>query len=194
MRRTGPVLRALATLVYCFILAPILIVLVVSFSSDTFIVFPPSGWSLRWYGALFANPTLFDSFRVSLMLSTIVMVLALACGLPAALLIARHRFPGRDALFGFFTMPLLLPTLVLALALLLAFSPRGLVATLPGLVLAHLTVTLPFVIRIMTTALANPPRDAEEAAGNSVQVSLANPGLKHKSLPDHEATSAILLK
>jgi putative spermidine/putrescine transport system permease protein len=166
MNRTGPVLRTVVALVYCFILAPILIVLVVSFTSDTFIVFPPSGWSLHWYGALFANPTLFDSFRVSLMLSTIVMVLALACGLPAALLIARHSFPGRDALFGFFTMPLLLPTLVLALALLLAFSnPQvRLAATLPGLVLAHLTVTLPFVIRIMTTAFANLPRDIEEAA------------------------------
>ena len=164
MNRTGPVLRTIVALVYCFILAPILIVLVVSFSSDTFIVFPPSGWSLRWYGALFANPTLFESFRVSLMLAAIVMLLALACGLPAALLIARHSFPGRDALFGFFTMPLLLPTLVLALALLLAFSPYALVATLPGLVLAHLTVTLPFVIRIMTTAFANLPRDVEDAA------------------------------
>ncbi len=164
MRRTGPLLRAIVALVYCFILAPILIVLVVSFSSDSFIVFPPSGWSLRWYGALLANPTLFESFRYSLILAAVVMLLALACGLPAALLLARHSFPGRDALFGFFTMPLLLPTLVLALALLLAFSPYGLVATLPGLVLAHLTVTLPFVIRIMTTSFANLPRDVEEAA------------------------------
>ncbi len=164
MNRTGPVLRVIVALVYCFILAPILIVLVVSFSSDTFIVFPPSGWSLRWYGALFANATLAESFRISLILAAVVMVLALACGMPAALLIARHEFPGRGALFAFFTMPLLLPTLVLALALLLAFSRYALVATLPGLVLAHLTVTLPFVIRIMTTAFANLPRDVEEAA------------------------------
>ncbi|MBL8837403.1 MAG: ABC transporter permease [Alphaproteobacteria bacterium] len=164
MKPTGPVLRLVVALVYGFILIPIVIVLAVSFSADNYIVFPPSGWSLRWYGTLLATPTLFEAFRVSVMLAALVTVLALACGMPAAFLIARHRFRGRDALFGFFTAPLLLPTLVLALALLLAFHPWGLAATVPGLVLAHLTVTLPFVIRILTTAFANLTPDVEDAA------------------------------
>ncbi len=164
MKPTGPLLRAFVALVYGFILIPIAIVLAVSFSADNYIVFPPSGWSLRWYATLLDTPSLFEAFRVSVMLAALVTVLALACGMPAAFLIARHEFRGRDALFGFFTAPLLLPTLVLALALLLAFHPWGLAATVPGLVLAHLTVTLPFVIRILTTAFANLTPDVEDAA------------------------------
>ncbi len=164
MKPTGPALRVIVALVYVFILAPILIVIAVSFSADNFIVFPPTGWSTRWYGALLTNASLLAAFRVSAALAALVTLLALACGIPAAFLIARHEFRGRKALFAFFTAPLLLPTLVLALALLLAFHPWGLVATLPGLVLAHLTVTLPFVIRILTTAFANLTPDVEDAA------------------------------
>ena len=164
MKPTGPALRVIVALVYVFILAPILIVIAVSFSADNFIVFPPTGWSTRWYGALLTNANLLAAFRVSAALAALVTLLALACGIPAAFLIARHEFRGRKALFAFFTAPLLLPTLVLALALLLAFHPWGLVATLPGLVLAHLTVTLPFVIRILTTAFANLTPDVEDAA------------------------------
>jgi putative spermidine/putrescine transport system permease protein len=164
MTATGPLLRVLAAAAYTFLLGPIAIVLIMSFSSDNFIVFPPSGWSVRWYGMLLANETLLAALRVSLRLAAIVTAFALALGMPAAFLIARHRFPGRGALLMFLTAPLLLPTLVLALALLLAFHPYGLVASIPGLVLAHLTVTLPFVVRILATAFANVQLDVEDAA------------------------------
>jgi putative spermidine/putrescine transport system permease protein len=60
--------------------------------------------------------------------------------------------------------PLLLPTLVLGLALLMALQPLSLVATWPGLVLAHLVVVLPFVVRIMTTSLQALAPELDEAA------------------------------
>jgi putative spermidine/putrescine transport system permease protein len=183
----GPVLSAVAALVYVVLLAPVVIVLILSFSADAFIVFPPSGFSLRWYERLFGNAALMSALRFSLEVASIVTALSLAIGVPAALALSRGRFPGREALLGFFLAPLLLPTLVAGLALLIAFQPLRLVATLQGLVLAHLTVTLPFVIRMMTTALSNLPDDIEAAAATlgappwrvltRVTLPLAAPGL-----------------
>jgi putative spermidine/putrescine transport system permease protein len=183
----GPLLKTFAAVVYLFLLAPVVIVVVISFSADSFIVFPPSGWSMRWYERLFAHDALMTGLRLSLVVAVIVAILSLVLGVPAALALAKGQFRGRDALANFFLAPLLLPTLVMGLALLLAFQPWRLTATIPGLVLAHLTVTLPFVIRMMATAFSTLPDDVEAAAATlgappwrvfaRVTLPLAAPGL-----------------
>jgi putative spermidine/putrescine transport system permease protein len=151
-------------LLYAFVLAPIVLVVLISFSADTFIRFPPQQWGLRWYRALLQHATFLTAFRTSLILAATVTLLDLAAGIPAAYAIARLRFRGRDALFAFLSAPLLLPSIVLGLSMLLAFSPLRLVATYPGLTLAHMTVTLPFAVRIIATALSTLPPDVEDAA------------------------------
>jgi putative spermidine/putrescine transport system permease protein len=152
------------TLLYGFVLAPIVLVVLISFSADNFIRFPPEQWGIRWYRALLQNATFLTAFRTSAILAAMVTLLDLAVGIPAAYAIARLRFRGRDALFAFLTAPLLLPSVVLGLSILLAFSPLRLAATYPGLTLAHMTITLPFVVRIIATALSTLPADIEDAA------------------------------
>ena len=184
---TGPFLRLLAGFVLATLLAPVAVVALISFSADSFIVFPPSGYSLRWYSQLFANEAMMRGLRLSLMLAGIVTLASLAIGVPAAFAIARGLVPGAGALKAFFLAPLLLPTLVLGLALLMALQPWKLTATLPGLALGHMTVTIPFVIRFMTTAFATLPDDVEAAAASlgaspwrvvkRVTLPLALPGL-----------------
>ncbi len=84
--------------------------------------------------------------------------------MPAALALEKGEFRGRDALRGFFLAPLLLPTLIIGLALLLFFTPLKLTATLTGIALGHMTVTVPFVIRMMSTAFSTLPDNVEAAA------------------------------
>jgi putative spermidine/putrescine transport system permease protein len=187
MTGAGRVLSSFAALVYVLILAPIVVVVMLSFSADNFILFPPSGYSLRWFKQLAGNGPLLAALWLSVQIAAVVTLLSLAVGVPAALALAKGRFPGKDALTGFFLAPLLLPTLITGLALLLFFSPLRLTATLPGLVLGHMTVTVPFVIRMMATALANLPDDIEAAAATlgatpwrvvrRVTLPLATPGL-----------------
>lgn len=187
MTGAGRVLSSFAALVYVLILAPIVVVVMLSFSADNFILFPPSGYSLRWFKQLAGNGPLLAALWLSVQIAAVVTVLSLAVGVPAALALAKGRFPGKEALTGFFLAPLLLPTLITGLALLLFFSPLRLTATLPGLVLGHMTVTVPFVIRMMATALANLPDDIEAAAATlgatpwrvvrRVTLPLATPGL-----------------
>src|SRR5262249_53799279 len=164
MTGAGPVLSTIAGVVYVLILAPILVVVVLAFSADTFIVFPPSGLSTRWFVQLMSNGPLLNALRLSAVIAVLVMVLSLLIGVPAALALSKAQFRGRELVRAFFLAPLLLPTLITGLALLLFFTPLRLTATLPGLALGHMTVTVPFVVRMMTTALSNLPRDIEAAA------------------------------
>mgnify|MGYP001274232346 CR=1 FL=1 len=172
---------------YAFLLAPGIFVFAIAFSSDRFLTFPPPGFSFRWFVELWRHEVLMGAMQRSAILAAMVMLLALAIGVPAAYAIARLRFAGREAIFTALTAPLLLPTLVLGLGILLVFFPFGLAATWPGLAIAHLAVTLPFVVRIMVTALSTLPSDLEDAAATlgatpltvarRVTLPLALPGL-----------------
>ncbi|MEO1102719.1 MAG: ABC transporter permease [Pseudomonadota bacterium] len=156
--------RLYVVAVYAFIFVPLLIIVLISFSGDDYLVFPPESWSLRWYGAVLSNQGFIEGLQNSLIIAVTVMVLSLAIGLPASLALVRLRFPGREFLTTFVLSPLILPTIVLGLGILIIFFRIGLVATYPGLVLAHLTLTLPFTIRILQTTLSNLPVEVEEAA------------------------------
>ncbi len=160
--KTGGVTALLASFGYAFLLAPLVLVGVMSFSADSYMSFPPSGFSLRWFEALAQNTAMSKAARSSVILAACVTMLALLVGLPAALAVARGQAPSWVA--ALLSAPLLLPSLVLGLGLLMALQPLALVATWPGLVLAHLVVVLPFVTRIMTTSLAALPADLEAAA------------------------------
>lgn len=156
--------KILNVFLYLFLLAPILIVLPLSFSNDSYLTFPPQSWGLRWYGAMFAHRALINAFWVSLLIASIVTVLSMLAAIPAAYAIQRLEFRGRDFLLNLFTAPLLLPSIVLGLAILLVFVQARLLGTYTGLIIAHLIVTTPYVLRIMITALSTIPPSVEDAA------------------------------
>lgn len=151
-------------LVYGFVFVPLALVVAVSFSADQYLTFPPSGWSLRWYRTLLADPKFTSAAYVSLVVAATVSICSLVIGIPAAMALARGTFRGRAAMQALMLSPLVLPTIVIGLAILLVFSQWKLAATYPGLVLAHLVITLPFAIRILTTSLGTLPPDIEQAA------------------------------
>ena len=156
--------RLLVSLLYLFLLGPLIVIVIVSFNAESFLSFPPQHWSLRWYGDLLLNDAFVRGFRVSLVLATATTLVAIAIGVPAAIALSRHRFPGRDLLINFFTLPLMVPGVVLGLGLLLVLSRLRLTATYPGLLAAYLVITLPYVIRTVATSLSTVVVDYEEAA------------------------------
>ncbi len=156
--------RVLVVLLYLFLLAPILVVVPLSFSNDNYLTFPPQSWGIRWYAEMLHHETLIQAFWISLGIASVVTVLSLLAGIPAAYAIRRYQFRGREAVLNLFTAPLLLPSIVLGLAILLVFVRLQLLGTFTGLVIAHLIVTTPYVIRIMITAFSTLPPSVEEAA------------------------------
>ena len=156
--------RLLVVLLFAFLLAPVILVVPLSFSAAPNMVWPPPGWSPRWYAAILQQEGLLQAARNSLLLGGLVAGLCLLLGFPAALALDRGRFPGREAVMALITAPLLLPTIVLGLALLIVFVGYGLLGSWTGLVLAHLTLTLPYAVRVLTTALGTLPAGIEDAA------------------------------
>ena len=157
-------MKILVALLFLFLLAPVILVVPISFSGEQILSFPPESWSLRWYAALVDNPKMISAFWTSLMLGAIVTVISLVVAVPAAYVIVRMRTFGSTFLYNLFTAPLLLPTIVLGLAILIVFASAGFLGTFTGLVIGHLVITLPYALRVLATTLGNLNLACEEAA------------------------------
>jgi len=154
----------LVLIVAIFMLAPLAVVVVSSFSASEFLVFPPRGWSTRWYGEILGTRQYVDAAWFSLKLALVVTLLSLAIGAPAAIALARHKVAGGEALTGFFLSPLVIPTILLGIGLLMAFSRLAGGPNFWALVAGHVIVTLPYVVRTVAAVMARADRSVEEAA------------------------------
>lgn len=151
-------------LIAFFLLAPLLIVLPVSFSDSTLLQFPPQRWSLRWYRAYFDNPAWIDASWMSLKAGLAVAVLSTALGVAAALGISRGRFPGRAALQTFILSPLVVPVIILSVGLYYLYSFASLNGTFFGLVIGHVVLTFPYATVVIAASLEDFDRTLEQAA------------------------------
>jgi len=158
------VLLTLAGLTYLLVLGPILIVLVTAFSPTEFFVFPPPGFSLRWFRSFFENESLRGAFMRSLWLAALSCAVATTLGTMAALYIARRRRLLFTVLQGLFLAPLIFPAIVLGLALLLFFKLIGGIPDFLGLVIAHAIFGTPFVVRSVSASVLAVDPVLEEAS------------------------------
>lgn len=147
-----------------FMLAPLLIVCVVAFTPEGYLSLPTRGPSLRWFRAIFDYPEFIRAFRDSLWLAALSSTIAIMLAVPAALAIARYRFPGREAMTTLFMSPLMVPHVVLGIAFLRFFTQIGISGTFVGLVLSHIIVVIPFALRLVLAASYGIDRRIEHAA------------------------------
>lgn len=153
------------TFVYIALLAPLVVVIAVSFNPTAGFDFPPKGFSLRWYGNFFSNAAFLTAFfRVSLVIGLLTALAATLLGSLGAIGLVRFRFRGREALESFFLMPLLVPEILLGAALYLYYARLEMRSSLLTIVLAHLVISTPYVIRSVTAGLVGIDRRLEEAA------------------------------
>lgn len=179
------VLTAICAVMSLFLLLPILFIVALSFGSSRWLIFPPPGWTLKWYEELFADPRWIGAALTSAKIGVIVMVISVVLGLLASLALVRGTFRGRAVLRAFFLTPMVLPVVIVAVALYAAFLRLGLNGTLPGFVIAHVIVALPFAIITITGALETFDPAIEDAAilcGASpweARLRVTLPGIRH---------------
>lgn len=157
-------LAGFVVLFFVFMLAPILIVVIVSFSSQAFVSFPIQGFSLRWYYRIWEYRPFLDSLIVSIELGVVATTAACVLGVPAALVIGRSRGGFGDAASVFLLSPLSMPLIILGFVLLFYCSRIGLGVSFASLVVAHTVVSLPYVVRSVVSVYRSAPRASEEAA------------------------------
>jgi putative spermidine/putrescine transport system permease protein len=162
----GWVLLVLSIASFIYLLGPLVVIIIASFGDTGYIAFPPQGLSLRWYRAALANPRYVEGFLTSVKIAGIVTIVSCILGSAAAFALTRYQFRGRGALEALFLSPLILPGLVLAVALTIFFSRVPLASGTDRLILAHLVICVPCVIRVMIPVLQRFDRSIEEAAQN----------------------------
>ena len=159
------IFKMLLFAIYCFLLAPIIIVLISSVDPSPSFVFPPSGVSFKWFLSFFNNTTFMTSFfKVSLPLGVAAALISTPLGLLGALGLVRYKFKGRDFLETFFILPMLVPEVLMGIALLLFFIKLNIKATFFALTMGHVILTIPYTVRSISASLHGVDRMLEEAA------------------------------
>jgi putative spermidine/putrescine transport system permease protein len=147
-----------------FMLAPLVMVVLVSFTAKGYIALPFDGASFRWYRAILEATDFIDAFKRSMGLAATAATLATAMAVPAGMAIAWHRFKGREALVGLLLSPLMVPNIVLGIALLRFLTQIGGSSTLWGLTAAHTVIVMPYVLRLVVAAATGFDRTIAQAA------------------------------
>lgn len=147
-----------------FLLAPVVVIVVISFSDSRYLDFPPRRYSLRWYRALSDDPSWRESFVVSAQVAILTASLATPLGTAAAVGLARGSFRGRRAILAAFLSPIVVPGIVTAVAAYFYFSALGLVGSRAALVLVHTALAIPLVVLTVSASLAGVSRSVETAA------------------------------
>ena len=147
-----------------YLLLPTLVIVAASFTATDFIAFPPQGLSFRWFVRLWELPEVRATAGRSLVVAVLATAISVVLGVAAAFPLVRSRFPGREALNAFLMSPLVLPSLVYGLAALMFISALGVPLSIPVLVLSHVAIVVPYVIRTTAASLTLLDPQLEEAA------------------------------
>ena len=166
-QRVGPgsiAVFAWAGFVLVFLIAPIVIILIVSFSAADYLSFPPPALSLRWYARFVGVPGWRRAIWVSVQVASLTMLFATTLGLPAALALVRGRFPGKGAVYAFLLSPAIVPTIITAMGLYFFFARLKATGSLLAMALGHTVLALPVVIIIVAATLQGFDIRLEQAA------------------------------
>lgn len=129
-----------------YLILPTTAIIPVSFTETDFIIFPPKGFSLKWYADFFASPEWRGAALTSLIVALLASALATVLGTLAALGMKNVTQRVARAAQTLFILPLVVPTIITAVALYDSFARLGVIGTIPGFVLAHTILALPFVV------------------------------------------------
>jgi spermidine/putrescine transport system permease protein len=151
-------------LVYVWMFAPIVVVVILAFNPQQFGTFPMEGISFKWFVKLSQNSTILEAFKNSLVLGSLTAIFSTAIGVPAALAFIRYDFTGKDFLNTMLIAPIMIPEVVLGVALLLFIRWLQQPKSFAMLLIGHVVLTLPYVLLIVQARLVGIRREYEEAA------------------------------
>lgn len=158
------IIRTLALLTLAYLAFPLVVIIGASLTTTSFLTFPPKGLTFDWYEVVLTNPTYVSAFVTSAWLALWATLIAIALAIPAALAIARYSFPGRTLLSSLLLSPLVLPHLVLGAALLQFGSMMGLTRTFAALLVGHVVIVTPYVLRTVLPLLSDSQKVLEDAS------------------------------
>lgn len=146
--------RVICCLVFAFLIIPIIVIIPLSFNSEPYFTYPMPGFSLRWYEEFFASPQWLLGLRNSIIVGIFATLVATVLGTLAALGLNRAEYPGKSTILAVLISPIIVPIVITAAGMFYFYAKVGLTGTLAGLVFAHATIGVPFVVITVSATLA----------------------------------------
>ena len=157
-------LLLITILVYTFLIGPLLVIVAASFSDTTYLKFPGEGFTLKWYTHALTMSAFIKAAQMSFFIAIAATLIALLLGLPAAYALNRYRFKGKETIKLLFLSPVLIPCVVLGFMMLRYVVKHYDLPVIPSLLVGHTLLSIPYIMRVVTSSLANFDFAAEEAA------------------------------
>ncbi len=151
-------------LVITLLIAPLIVVIIISFSRSSYLTFPPPGYSFRWYSQFFHDSKWMEAFGTSVSVAVVSSLIAVTLGAMAAMAIVRSEFRGKSLVMTALVSPLIVPTVVLGLSLYGFVLRLGWIGTVHGVAMAHAIGAIPLVVVLVAAALQSVDRRLELAA------------------------------
>lgn len=165
--------RIICGAIFFFLIAPILIMIPLSFNAQPYFTFTPEmltlrpeGFSLRWYEDLFSSSQWMRSIRNSLFIGFFSTIIATILGTLAALGLSRSEMPYKGLVMGLLISPMIVPLIISAAGMFFFYSSVNLANTFPGVILAHAALGTPFVVITVTATLVGFDQSLTKAAAS----------------------------
>jgi len=149
-----------------FLILPTILVIPMSFSSSSFLKFPPTGFSLKWYQEYFSDPQWMRATWFSLRIAVLTTIASVIIGTAAAVALIRGVVPGKETINALVLAPLIVPHIIVGIAAYQQFAPLQLTGTILGFVLIHTALGVPYVVLIVSAGLSRLDTSLEMAALN----------------------------
>ncbi|MFW5963338.1 MAG: ABC transporter permease [Natronomonas sp.] len=157
-------LLATVVAVFAFLLVPVIIVVVTSFTPQSFPGIPQGELSLRWYSELMADEGLLNALKVSLIVATCSSILSAIIGTIAAFGFVRGEFPYKEQISTIMLLPMIISPVITGIALVRYFGNLSLPSGYPALILGHTVLSLPYVFLLVRSELVTYDKDLERAS------------------------------
>jgi putative spermidine/putrescine transport system permease protein len=151
-------------LVLAFLTVPSLLIVISSFNSTAILDFPPHSFSLKWYRIIAERPDFRQGFINTAIIGASSTFFSLVVGIGAALIVFRGSLPGRQVINGLLLSPLVLPGVLIGVGLLMVAAKTGGVGGFSIVIVAHVLMVIPFVLRSLLISLENIDENLEKAA------------------------------
>jgi putative spermidine/putrescine transport system permease protein len=162
----SPIFSVFSLGMLIFLVVPILVIVPLSFNEGSFLSYPLSGFSLRWYEEFLGSQEWMRALRNSLIIAPAATLLATALGTLAAVGLARGEFRGKGLVMAVLISPMIAPLVIVAVALYFFFAQMNLLNSYLGLVLAHAVLGVPFVVITVSATLQGYDRNLSRAAAS----------------------------
>lgn len=159
-------LAVFASVVFVFLLIPSLMAIPMSFTNTKFLVFPPEGFTMKWYQVFLTDERWVEPTLLSLRLAAVTTVVSLILGTLASLALVRGVLPFKRTIQLFVISPMMIPVIIIAFAAYGLYAKLHLIGSFWGVVTAHTILCCPFVMLILNANLYRFDINLEKAARN----------------------------